>query len=270
MLGQHLNVSNCAYADMDEDQDGFTIRGDWAAPGAKHILGHYSLADFGRKAVQELGNGRPLIINDNLEELEPEEARTFQDIGIGSTICMPFVKEDRLTALMAIHHQAAHRWAAGELALLAEVTERSWAHIERVRSEEAAREAAERLSLANNAAGIGTWDFDPVNNVLRWDARCKALFGLSSEAEISYEKSFLAGLHPDDRERVHRAVTNALDPSSLAAYRIEYRTIGIEDRSNDGSPQRVTQYSSITTQCALLALSSISRRARNPNDISGS
>lgn len=34
MLGEHLDVSNCAYADMDPDEDGFTIRGDWAAPGA--------------------------------------------------------------------------------------------------------------------------------------------------------------------------------------------------------------------------------------------
>ncbi|MGY3409606.1 GAF domain-containing protein [Bradyrhizobium sp. GM5.1] len=85
MLGEHLEVSSCAYADMDPDQDGFTIRGDWAAPGAVHILGHYSLADFGKKAVRELGAGRPLIINDNLKELAPEEAATFQNIGIGST-----------------------------------------------------------------------------------------------------------------------------------------------------------------------------------------
>jgi hypothetical protein len=28
MLGEHLRVSSCAYADMDPDQDGFTIRGD--------------------------------------------------------------------------------------------------------------------------------------------------------------------------------------------------------------------------------------------------
>lgn len=229
MVGEHLQVSNCAYADMDEDQDGFTIRGDWAAPGSQHILGHYSLHAFGRKAVQELGSGRPLIINDNLNELALEEAQTFQAIGIGATICMPFVREGRLTALMAIHHARSHQWSAAELALLAEVTERSWAHIERVRSEEAAREAAERLSLANKAAGIGTWDFDPVQNVLRWDARCKALFGLPPQAEISYEGSFLAGLHPDDRARVDRAVSKALDPDAPAAYRIEFRTVGIHD-----------------------------------------
>lgn len=229
MLGAHLAVSSCAYADMDPDEDAFTIRGDWAAPGATHILGHYSLASFGKKAVQELGAGRPLIINDNLKELAPEEAATFQNIGIGSTICMPFIKEGRLTALMAIHHRGPHEWTPRELALLGEVTERSWAHIERVRSEDAAREAAERLSLANKAAGIGTWDYDPVNSILRWDVRCKALFGLSSDAVVTYENTFLGGLHPDDRERVHEAVSNALSPESPSAYNIEYRTVGIED-----------------------------------------
>jgi PAS domain S-box-containing protein len=229
MVGEHLGVSNCSYADMDADEDGFTIRGDWAAPGAMHILGHYSLADFGEKAVRELGAGRPLVINDTLKEIAPEEAANFQKIGIGSTICMPFMKEGRLTALMAIHHRGPHRWRGHELALLTEVTERCWAHIERVRSEQAAWEAAERLSLATKAAGIGTWDYDPVNNILRWDARCKEVFGLSPDAEVSYEGAFLKGIHPEDRERAHDAVSAALAPHSPATYNIEFRTIGIED-----------------------------------------
>jgi PAS domain S-box-containing protein len=229
MLGEHLGVSSCAYADMDPDEDGFTIRGDWAAPGAQHILGHYSLADFGEKAVRELGAGRPLIINDNLKEIAPQEAAAFQKMGIGSTICMPFVKEGRLTALMAIHRRKAHQWTRRELDLLTEVTQRSWAHIERVRSEQAARDAAERLSLANKAAGIGTWDFDPVNEILQWDNRCKELFGLSHDSEVSYDGTFLKGLHPDDRERAHDAVSRALAPDSPAPYNIEYRTVGIED-----------------------------------------
>ena len=229
MVGEHLGVSNCAYADMDPDQDGFTIRGDWAAPGALHILGHYSLADFGDKAVRELHAGRPLVINDNLKELAPKEAAAFQSIGIGSTICMPLVKEGQLTALMAIHHSGPHRWTARELALLSEVTERSWAHIERVRSEQAARDAAERLSLANKAAGVGIWDYDPVNDILRWDNRCKEVFGLSPGAEVSYEGAFLKGIHPDDRQRAHEAVAAALVPENPKSYNIQFRTIGIED-----------------------------------------
>jgi signal transduction histidine kinase len=145
MVGEHLAVTSCAYADMDPDQDGFTIRGDWAAPGAVHIVGHYSLADFGKLAVKNLGAGQPLIINDNLKEIAPEEAATFQKIGIGATICMPLVKERRLTALMAIHHKTPHVWTSYELALITEATERSWAHIERVRSEAQVREGERRF-----------------------------------------------------------------------------------------------------------------------------
>jgi signal transduction histidine kinase/CheY-like chemotaxis protein len=144
-VGEHLGVSSCAYADMDLDQDGFTIRGDWAAPSAAHIVGRYSLADFGKLAVNNLGTGLPLIINDNLNEIAPEEAATFQSIGIGATICMPLVKEGRLIALMAIHHKMPHKWTSYELSVIREVTERSWAHIERVRSEAEVREGERRF-----------------------------------------------------------------------------------------------------------------------------
>ncbi|WP_352750735.1 GAF domain-containing protein [Mesorhizobium sp. M0518] len=229
MLGKRLGVAICAYADMDPDQDHFTIRGDWHRQGSSSIVGHYSLEAFGQLAVLRLHQGLPLIINDNRVELAPEEAATFQNIGIAATICMPLVKEGRLTALMAIHDNVPRVWTPNELALLTEVTERSWAHIERVRSDQGAAETAERLSLATRAAAIGTWDYDPVANHLRWDTRCRALFGIASSSDVSYEASFLAGLHPDDRDRADEAVRKALSPDSLHPFNIEYRTIGLED-----------------------------------------
>ncbi|WP_181183447.1 MULTISPECIES: GAF domain-containing protein [unclassified Mesorhizobium] len=229
LLGEHLQVSICAYADMEPDQDHFTIRGDWAAPGSPSIVGYYSLADFGGLAVSTLKENRPLIINNNLSEIEPQAAKAFQDIGISATICMPLVKQDRLTALMAIHDKHPRMWLERELALLKEVTERSWAHVERVRSEETARASEERLRLATDAAAIGTWDYDPVSGALRWDDRCKALFGLRPEAEVTYEGAFLAGLHPDDRDRADEAVRQAISPGGSSRYDIEYRTVGLED-----------------------------------------
>lgn len=229
ILGEHLGVSICAYADMEPDQDHFTIRGDWSAAGSPSIVGYYSLADFGRLAVSRLGAGLPLVINDNRLELLPHEAKTFQDIGISATICMPLVKQDRLTALMAIHDKNPRRWTQREEALLSEVTERCWAHIERVRSQATARASEERLRLATQAASIGTWDFDPATRQLRWDDRCKYLFGLPADAEVTYEDTFLAGLHPEDRDRVDRAVSRALSPNAEAGFDIEYRTIGLRD-----------------------------------------
>jgi PAS domain S-box-containing protein len=96
-----------------------------------------------------------------------------------------------------------------------------------VRTQEALRVSEDRLRQATEAAEIGTWDFNPVTGDLRWDARCKELFGLSPAAHVTYETAFLAGLHPDDRERTHAAVQAALNGGG--AYDIEYRTIGLED-----------------------------------------
>lgn len=90
-------------------------------------------------------------------------------------------------------------------------------------------ESEAQLRLATTAGGIGIWDFDPQTGRLQWDERCKIMFGLKPDAEITYEDSFLAGLHPDDRDRCDMAVRQAIDPSGDGQVNIEYRTIGIED-----------------------------------------
>ncbi len=226
MLGEHLGVSICAYADMEPDQDHFTIRGDWTAPGSRGIVGYYSLADFGALAVSNLKAGQPLIIGDNSKELPAHEAAAFQQLGIAATICVSLVKDGRLTALMAVHDSKPRNWTHYELELLQEVTDRSWLHVERVRADKAAQTNIERLRLATTAASIGTWDFDPVTGSLQWDERCKHLFGLPADADIAYE-TFLAGVHPDDRERADRAVQNALE--SPDPFELEYRVIGLND-----------------------------------------
>lgn len=150
MLAEALGASNCAYADMDEDQDGFTIRGDWAREGSPSIVGRYRLADFGELAVRNLRAGKPLIINDNAQEIAPHEAAAFQAIGIAATVCLPLVKNGRLTALMAAHHRAPHPWTPEELALIREVTERSWAHVERTAMEAELRDTAAQLRELND------------------------------------------------------------------------------------------------------------------------
>jgi PAS domain S-box-containing protein len=184
MIAQHLGISNCAYADMDEDQDGFTIRGNWHADGSPSIVGHYSLTDFGMLAVQELRAGRPLIINDNLAEIAPDEARTFQDIGIAATICMPLVKGGRLTALMAIHDSVPHAWSDYEQGLLREVTERSWAHVQRVGAEGALHERkVHNRQILDSVIDYGIVATDLEGRITLWNRGAAEMLGWT-EAEM--------------------------------------------------------------------------------------
>jgi len=99
---------------------------------------------------------------------------------------------------------------------------------DRRQADEDLRRAREQLHLAVEATGTGIFDYDLVTDTLEWDARTRALFGLGPEAPVAYDV-FLAGLHPDDRAWVDRAVEAALDPAGSGTYDIAYRTIGLED-----------------------------------------
>jgi PAS domain S-box-containing protein len=215
----HLGLSNCAYADMDEDEDGFTIRGNWHAPGSPSIVGHYSLADFGRLAVQELSAGRPLIINDNLKEIAPEEAKTFQDIGIAATICMPLVKGGRLIALMAIHDKEPHFWSDYELAVIREVTERCWAHVERVRADAELRASHQRFAAAISATEGVLWTGDRHGRMTGEQEAWSALTGQTRE---QYQgEGWAAAIHPDDVQATVEAWNAAV--AARETYAFEHR-----------------------------------------------
>ena len=224
LVGEHLGLSNCAYADMDPDGDGFTIRGNWHRATSPSILGRYSLAAFGTLAVRELNAGRPLVINDNLAEIAPHEARTFQDIGIAATICMPLVKNGRLAALMAIHHAAPHCWTETELALIREVTERCWAHIERVGAEAGLRVSEGRLRALVNATSDAVFRLSPDWQEMRQlDGR--GFLADTAQPSLRWLDRYV---EPADRPEVSAAIDDAIRRKSL--FEIEHRV-----RRADGS-----------------------------------
>lgn len=88
----------------------------------------------------------------------------------------------------------------------------------------------QRLRRALEAAEIGIWDFNPLSGRLDWDARCKALSGLSPSANVDYDV-FLSAVHPGDCDRVKDELARALDPAGNGEYESEYRTVGLEDRA---------------------------------------
>ncbi|MBC3465240.1 response regulator [Pseudomonas sp. RW10S2] len=101
---------------------------------------------------------------------------------------------------------------------LTEVQERQ----RRRRAEEALADVEARARIAIDAAGMGTWDYRPQEDLLLWDDRCKTLFGLPVDTEMSLEV-FYAGIHPEDQPHVSQAVELAMRPDSDGHYRAEFR-----------------------------------------------
>ncbi|HEX2554726.1 MAG TPA: PAS domain S-box protein [Microvirga sp.] len=72
-------------------------------------------------------------------------------------------------------------------------------------AEEAVRESEERLRLAIETTGLGTYDVDVTTGLTRWSEEFQALLGVQAEEPESRSErreAFSAALHPEDRERV--------------------------------------------------------------------
>jgi PAS domain S-box-containing protein len=96
-------------------------------------------------------------------------------------------------------------------------------------AEASLRESEARLQAAVSLVGLGLYAWDPRTDVLNWDARLKAMWGLSPDTHRIDHDVFLAGVHPDDRVRVEKAIATCIDPNHDGVYDIEYRVLGLDD-----------------------------------------
>jgi PAS domain S-box-containing protein len=126
-------------------------------------------------------------------------------------------------ALQETAERTRHRQAEAELRAHEESE-----IIKRKEAEGALRDADLRLRLALEATSLGIFDYYPQTGQIIWSERVKRHFGLSPEAEVTYDL-FLRGVHPEDRERAHHLVQQALQPEQGGRLRAEYRTLGLED-----------------------------------------
>ena len=93
---------------------------------------------------------------------------------------------------------------------------------ERKRAEEALRESAATLLHAQRCAGAGVWDIDFANNRVAWSEPYYELYGLPCSVKPSHE-SWIASIHPDDRERVDAEFARAV--AGRGVQRIEFRIL---------------------------------------------
>lgn len=81
---------------------------------------------------------------------------------------------------------------------------------ERIQAEVHLKDLNERLSLALDAATVGTWCWDIKSDKLNWDEHMKNLFALKANIYEGSFADFLEYVHPDDRNiiniKTHRAI----------------------------------------------------------------
>lgn len=117
--------------------------------------------------------------------------------------------------------------AAGAIRLFREAY--STSEKQRVETLSKLLDTEERMKLAVESAGVGTWDLNPVTNELHWDERCCLLFGVNKQ-QLVYD-DFTSRIHPEDRAYVESCVNRAL--AENREYNARFRVVTDSSETRD-------------------------------------
>lgn len=86
------------------------------------------------------------------------------------------------------------------------------------------QEQEEKLRFAINAAELGTWNFDPITEIIDGNQRLRSWIGQPDDVLLT-RALIRQTIVPDDRQRISDAIAFALNPVSGGQYDIIYRII---------------------------------------------
>jgi PAS domain S-box-containing protein len=181
LLGEHLDVDRCAYADVEADEDTFNLTGDYNR-GVPSIVGRYRFAQFGSECRRLMRAGAAYVVEDSETDIRTDGVRgAYRQTLIRAVICVPLLKSGRFVAAMAVHQTAPRRWASQEIDLVQRVANRCWESIERARIGRELRESEARLRAALEASRQVAWEYAPAAQEVRCSHTVAGVLGLAAE-----------------------------------------------------------------------------------------
>jgi PAS domain S-box-containing protein len=94
---------------------------------------------------------------------------------------------------------------------------------ERKRVEEALQRSEASLAAAQRLAQIGSWEWDVRADTAHWSEETFRIFGIDRGSMEQHRHGFLDRIHPEDRTRVDRTLSDALNGS--CDYDLHYRIL---------------------------------------------
>lgn len=224
LLGKHLAVNRCAYADVEADEDTFNLTGDFNA-GVASIVGRYTFAQFGAECLRLMRAGEAYVVTDS--EVDPRTTavrESYRMTRIRSVICVSLRKSGRFVAAMAVHQITPRTWTLDEVELVQLVASRCWESIERTRVTRELRESERRLRLAQRAGRIGSFEWDMASGRVHWSPELEALYGLKEGAFEGTIDGWTRRCEKEDADRVMAAM-NQVMARKQEIYFYEFRAI---------------------------------------------
>jgi diguanylate cyclase (GGDEF)-like protein/PAS domain S-box-containing protein len=174
-----------------------------------------------------IASAEPVIVPDFSQESRwPGFREMFLNLGLKACWSTPICASDgRPLGAFGVHYRSPWRPQREHESLVASLVHVAAIAIERERAGQALRDSEERLRLALDASGMGTWEMDLASGRVTADERLRAIYALGPDQEVSHELINLEQVHPDSRETLRAALEAACDPATDDCYTLEYRIL---------------------------------------------
>ena len=218
VLGEQLGAHRVAYFEVRGDD--YVVERDYTAT-ASSIAGRYAIRSFGQNLLEVLQSGRTASEQDvNAFAFRPEvEKMAFARLQIRAYITVPLIKDGVLVAGLAVHSSSVRTWTPAEMAMAEQTAERTWAMVEKIRSDLLLQESEQRFRLVADAAPVMIW-LSGIDKRCHWfNQPWLAFTGRSMALEVGY--GWAEGVHPDDVEACFETYKTAF--AARTPFSMEYR-----------------------------------------------
>lgn len=150
LLAEHLGADRCAYAEV-EGESVYVITGDYCR-GVPSVVGRWPAEAFGAEHLRMMQAGEAYVVTDADADprIAPADLHAYRATHVQAVVCVPLLKEGRLTAAMAVHQARPRRWTVAEVELVTTVVGRCWEALERARADRARRAGEAQLRLVTD------------------------------------------------------------------------------------------------------------------------
>jgi two-component sensor histidine kinase/PAS domain-containing protein len=210
-LGRHLGVSRLGYGEINDATMILSTLADWHTDEMPDATGQHPLAPFGPDLCADLKAGRTVIFDDARSDPRAKDhVATYEVLQCIASISVPLVKEGELRAALYVHSRSRRLWTPGEIELCRDVAERTWAAVERARSDAHQRLLINELNhrVKNTLAtvqSIAAQSFKGENPGAAQEAFEARLFALSKTHDVLTRENW-------EGANLHDIVEEALAP----------------------------------------------------------
>ncbi len=223
LLGEHLRVNRVNFADIEGTN--YIVRISWAKDVAP-LTGSGPAWLFGKGLSQPFRSGEPVSVNDVQTDprLTKDESVNLLANHIASFAGVLLRKGGRWVSVLGVNNTLPREWTHAEVELIRDVAHHTWESIQRAQAELALREREQRLRLALDASGGGSWIWDATTNRLDWDDHFRTMYGFPAGQTPTVD-AWPARVHEEDRPRLLALLAETLKSKTVESWDNVFRIV---------------------------------------------